>query len=689
MMRLLQNLGLVVLFIGLFTLGEAQVFIANGSFERGASLWTNLAQEGGVATYTYATSGAQDGSNYLSANVQTLGTNAWSVQSISQTIHLVAGNTYRISFYAKANVAGKQLRAALQNVSYAAKDFTLTSAWTQYTWDITPTESNLTLRYHYFQAGVFDLDHVKISLVTAVNTPPACVLTAPQMNAYFQAGSTVTLRAYSTDFGGTGGAGTVAKVEFFNGATKIGEATSAVNNTFSLLWTGLATGSYVITAKATDNLGATFTSAGVIVQGGAGAVQEVGMSAGKSKYLANLNGYSRTDFLNYWNGVTAENACKWGSVEGTRDVMNWTSADAAYNFSKNNNLMFRYHAFAWGSQYPSWITTLTPAEFKAEMEEYMAAVAARYPLLDQIDVLNEQLGTHAGGTPYFRDGLGGTGVTGYDWQIWLFEKAREYFPNAKLVLNDYGLENDANAINTQLGLIAALRDRGLLDGFGTQAHCFNLDGFATNPALLKTRMDLMATGGLPIYVTELDLKGSATTEATQLTSYQNVFPVLWEHPAVAGITLWGYVEKSTWIAGSGILNQDGTERSAMVWLKSYLNGRPDVGYPYTISSSSSAVVSSSSRVASSSSIAVPSSSSVAVSSSSRVASSSSTAEPVALIHVMPNDRAFAYKVFDLFGKSLGEFRSWPHSLPPGRYIVKAYGENGRMLNAGVYGAQSL
>ena len=79
--------------------------------------------------------------------------------------------------------------------------------------------------------------------------------------------------------------------------------------------------------------------------------------------------------------------CNPASVEGTRDVMNWTVADRAYNHALKNHMSFRYHALAWGSQYPSWIKTLTPTEFQEEMEEYMAAVAERYPLIDQIDVL--------------------------------------------------------------------------------------------------------------------------------------------------------------------------------------------------------------------------------------------------------------------------------------------------------------
>ena len=210
----------------------------------------------------------------------------------------------------------------------------------------------------------------------------------------------------------------------------------------------------------------------------------------------------------------------------------------------------------------------------------MAAVAERYPLIDQVDVLNEQLRTHASGTVYFRDALGGDGETGYDWQIWIFEKARQYFPNSNLVLNDYGLENDATAINEMLGLVKVLRDRGLIDGFGTQAHYFNVDQMATQPNTLKSRIDMMASVGIPVYVTELDLRGSSNDEESQLFSYQRIFPVFWEHSAVAGISLWGYVEGQTWREGTGLINSDGSKRSALLWLKEYMAEQPDTGYPH-------------------------------------------------------------------------------------------------------------
>ncbi len=421
------------------------------------------------------------------------------------------------------------------------------------------------------------------------NTLPSAVITSPHSNAYFQVGDDVTINVYSTDIGGTFEDGTVEKIEFFIDDDLVFETSQHSNNTYTYTLTDFEEGEYRITARATDNAGDTFTSAGVLFSVGQEPVISKGMSAGKGKYLANILASStvRPDYLTYWNGVTAENAHKWGSIERTRDQMNWWQADGIYNFAKQNHLMFRYHAIAWGSQYPQWLENLEPEEFQAEIEEYMAEIAARYPYVDQFDVLNENMymntwngQEHAAGTPYFRAGLGGPGETGYDWVIWLFEKARHYFPNSKLIMNDFELENNPSGIREMLDVVEVLRDRGLIDGFGTQAHTFNVDGMWNQTSTLSDRIDLMASSGVPVYVTELDITGDPASEANQLRSYENIFPVFWEHPAVAGITLWGYVEGSTWREGTGIINRNGSKRSALEWLEQYMEGLPDVGYPF-------------------------------------------------------------------------------------------------------------
>lgn len=90
--------------------------------------------------------------------------------------------------------------------------------------------------------------------VLAANTPPTVSLTAPAGGATFLTTDSVTLSATAADPGGS-----VAKVEFFEGATSLGSDTSSPYS-ISLAF---AAGSHTVTAKATDNLGATTTSAAV------------------------------------------------------------------------------------------------------------------------------------------------------------------------------------------------------------------------------------------------------------------------------------------------------------------------------------------------------------------------------------------------------------------------------------------
>lgn len=86
------------------------------------------------------------------------------------------------------------------------------------------------------------------------NTPPNVALTSPTVTDTYAAGATVTLSATASDSGGS-----VVKVEFFDGATSLGSATTAP---FSINWVATQ-GAHSFTARATDNLGAQTTSAAV------------------------------------------------------------------------------------------------------------------------------------------------------------------------------------------------------------------------------------------------------------------------------------------------------------------------------------------------------------------------------------------------------------------------------------------
>ena len=292
------------------------------------------------------------------------------------------------------------------------------------------------------------------------------------------------------------------------------------------------------------------------------------------KFVGNIYSSSQiSNFEAYWNQVTPENAGKWGSVEGTRDVMNWSGLDAAYKLAKDNGFPFHFHVLVWGAQQPSWINDLTPEEQLEEIREWFEAVAERYPDIDFLEVVNEPLPGHnppdgTSGRANYKEALGGNGETGWDWVIKAFEMAREIFPEGtRLMINDFNIISSSSSTSQYLKLIRLLQERNLIDIIGEQGHAFTTTAAV---ATMKKNLDSLASTGLPIQITELDIDGPS--DAVQLQSYQRIFPTLYEHPGVEGITLWGW-RRGLWRdeQGAYLINQDGSERPALVWLRTYLD----------------------------------------------------------------------------------------------------------------------
>ena len=104
-------------------------------------------------------------------------------------------------------------------------------------------------------ANIFRLNTVRFIASSA----PMVSLTAPADKQAFTAPATVALAASAT--AGTGK--TIAKVEFYSGATKLGEDLSAP---YTYSWANVAAGTYSVTAVATDNAGTASTSPAVAVK---------------------------------------------------------------------------------------------------------------------------------------------------------------------------------------------------------------------------------------------------------------------------------------------------------------------------------------------------------------------------------------------------------------------------------------
>ena len=291
------------------------------------------------------------------------------------------------------------------------------------------------------------------------------------------------------------------------------------------------------------------------------------LAAGRSKFLGNImDAYNiPSDFPLFWNQVTPENAGKWGSVQGTdTSSFNWSQLDAIYNYAISHNFPFKYHNLIWGAQQPNFMMkgVLDSAQQYRAIQAWIDSCGHRYPKSALCDVVNEPIHTppDGGGSPARADyiqALGGAGKTGWDWVIKAFELAKAAFPpTTKLLLNEYGVINSSSTTAEYIKIIDLLKERGLIDGIGVQAHTFSVVG--TPVSVMEANLDSLATTGLPIYISELDI--NEQSDAAQLQEYQTIFPVLYQFPDVKGVTLWGYQQNYTWIPYTYLITDRNAER---------------------------------------------------------------------------------------------------------------------------------
>ncbi|KLJ00411.1 1,4-beta-xylanase [Luteimonas sp. FCS-9] len=299
------------------------------------------------------------------------------------------------------------------------------------------------------------------------------------------------------------------------------------------------------------------------------------LAHGQAKFLGGAHSPSQAEgFVDYWNKVSPENGGKWGEVEAERDVMVWDELDAAWQVAKDHGLPFQMHVMVWGNQQPEWIKTLPPAEQRAEIEQWFAAVAERYPGIDFVEVVNEPLNDPPSkddqGGGHYIEALGGDGESGWDWILESFRLARTHFPDSKLMINEYSVTNDPEATQRYLEIVRLLQAENLVDAIGVQGHAFSTTT-ETSMDVHRANLDALGATGLPVYVTELDIDGP--DDDTQLRDYQRIFPVFWEHPAVHGITMWGF-RRGLWRdeQGAYLVRDDGSERPALDWLRRYVGG---------------------------------------------------------------------------------------------------------------------
>ena len=316
----------------------------------------------------------------------------------------------------------------------------------------------------------------------------------------------------------------------------------------------------------------------------------VGLAENASKFVGNITtrGQIRSDFSTLWNQITAENECKWASIEGTRGQYNFSGCKAAYNWAKQNGGYFKFHALLWGSQYPSWLEGLSVDDTKTAIMNWFDAVKKEIPDPDMIDVVNEAIRTGQGqyhsNYPKTKiiEAMGGDNNGDYTFIVNAFKEARKRWPNAVLIYNDY---NTVQWNKDQgIDLINKIKQGGApVDAYGLQAHDMQNQGGNANGTgaggsclnintLKSTIEEIWNKTQLPMFISEYDIFTSNDDE--QKACYEQQISYFMENEHIAGITIWGYIYGATWNDGTSGIIRDEKDRPAMTWLKSYLPSHP-------------------------------------------------------------------------------------------------------------------
>jgi endo-1,4-beta-xylanase len=144
----------------------------------------------------------------------------------------------------------------------------------------------------------------------------------------------------------------------------------------------------------------------------------------------------------------------------------------------------------------------------------------------------------------------GTGIMA-DW----FKAAHAADPSAKLFINDYGTfgeDGDPAHIDAYLGTIQNLLQSGApIGGIGLESH-FN--SLLIPPEQVYSDLGRYAQFQLPLEVTEFDFP---TDEKQLQADYsRDFYTVMFSHPAVTAISMWGFWDSNHWLGDAPIYNAD-------------------------------------------------------------------------------------------------------------------------------------
>jgi len=251
--------------------------------------------------------------------------------------------------------------------------------------------------------------------------------------------------------------------------------------------------------------------------------------------------------------VTPENMMKFQFIHPRRDRYAFCDADALVAYAAANGMKVHGHALVWGEAVPQWVSqgNFSSAELTEILHQHITTVVSRYRgRIAEWDVLNEPLDDDTGklrATVWQR-------ALGTAYVATVFRWAHEADPDARLYVNEYGIESAGSKADKLFALVQAAVQAGVpIHGVGFQGH--EDLGEEADPAELRASMARYQSLGIDVRISELDdnpgHRPSAAELAEQAAFYRAELDVCLALPHCISFSTWGFTDRYSSLANDG------------------------------------------------------------------------------------------------------------------------------------------
>jgi len=256
---------------------------------------------------------------------------------------------------------------------------------------------------------------------------------------------------------------------------------------------------------------------------------------------------------------TAENDCKWGSIQPNRGQFDFSKCTAMANAAFAAGEVFRGHNLCWGQGNPNWLQNghFPADQLRTILQTPVQTVVSQYKGKFYCwDVVNEAVSDSPSGNNILKNTLWYPAVP--DFIDVAFKAARAADPAVKLFYNDYSGEGSGAKSDAIYNLVKSMKSRGIpIDGVGLQMHV-SVNYFPTQEqvsANIKRLGDL----GLEVHVTEMDVSCpppcDANALAKQATIYSQMLSACLANSNCKSFQTWGHTDLHSWLNNNGVNNK--------------------------------------------------------------------------------------------------------------------------------------